>query len=118
MGEVGDYVASLAGAERDAVTRVLDRAREMVPDAEEGRSYGMPALCHRGRPLLAVVVAKTHIGLYPFSSSVIAALSADLAGFSTSKGAIRFQPDVPLPDDVLDRLVLARRDEIDGKLGR
>ncbi len=44
---------------------------------------------------------------------MIAALSADLGGFSPSQGAIRFQVDAPLPDDVLDRIVLARRDEID-----
>lgn len=113
MGEVDDYVASLAGAERAAVARVLDRARELVPDAEEGHSYGMPALRHRGSPLISIVVTKSHIGLYPFSPAIIEAMSADLAPFSPSKGAIRFQPSAPLPDDVLDRIVLARRDEID-----
>ncbi len=115
---MGDYVASLAGAERDAVARVMDRARELVPDVEEGRSYGMPALRHRGRPLLAVVVTKSHIGLYPFSPPVIAAMAGALAAFDVSKGTIRFRPDAPLPDDALDRIVLARRDEIDTALSQ
>lgn len=113
MGDVSEYVASLAGPERAAVERVVERARRLVPDAEEGRSYGMPALRHRGSPLVAVVVTKTHIGLYPFSPPVIEALARDLAPFDCSKGAIRFRPDAPLPDDLLDRIVLARRDEID-----
>lgn len=118
MGDVTDYVAGLAGAEQAAVAHVMDRARALVPEAEEGRSYGMPALRHRGSPLLSAQVTPTHIGLYPFSPAVIEALSADLAGFDVSKGTIRFQPDRPLPDDILDRLVLARRDEIDARARR
>ena len=115
MGEVDDYLASLTGAEHDAVARVVGRARALVPDAEDGRSYGMPALRHRGSPLVAVVATKNHIGLYPFSPPVIAALAGELAAFDVSKGTVRFQPDAPLPDDVLDRLILARRDEIDAR---
>lgn len=118
MGEVADYVASLDGAPRAAVARVLDRARELVPGAEEGHSYGMPALRHRGSPLVAVVATRSHIGLYPFSPAIIAAMSGDLAPFSPSKGAIRFQPEAPLPDELVDRIVLARRDEIDARRTR
>ena len=113
MGDVAEYVAGLDGVERTAVARVVDRARELVPATEEGRSYGMPALRYRGRPLVAVQVTRSHVGLYPFSSAIIEALSTELAAFHPSKGAIRFQPEAPLPDDVLDRIVLARRDEID-----
>lgn len=113
MGEVGDYVASLDGPDRDAVVRVLDRARALVPDADEGRSYGMPALRHLGRPLISVVVAKRHIGVYPFSPAAILTVADRLDGFDRSKGTIRFTPDHPLPDDVVDDLVRARRAEID-----
>ena len=118
MGEVAEYVASLEGEQRTAVARVLDRARALVPDVEEGHSYGMPALRHRGSPLVAVTVTRSHIGLYPFSPAIIAAMSADLAPFAPSKGAIRFQPEAPLPDDLVDRIVLARRDEIDTRRTR
>ena len=113
MGAVEEYLSGLEGVEREAVGRVLGRALELVPEAEESRSYGMPTLRYRGKPLISAIVTKSHVGVYPFSSAVIAALSMDLGGFSPSKGAIRFQLDAPLPDDVLDRIVLARRDEID-----
>jgi uncharacterized protein YdhG (YjbR/CyaY superfamily) len=118
MGEVTDYVASLTGAQHYAVARVFDRARTLVPDAEEGRSYGMPALLHRGKALLAVVVRRSHIAVYPYSGSVVAGLAAELAAFSTSSGTIRFQVDAPLPDELVDAIVLARRDQIDGGTGR
>jgi len=118
MGDVADYVASLEGPERAAVARVIDRARRLVPDADEGLSYGLPALRHRGRPLVAVVARREHIALYPFSSAVIEALSGELTAFAPSKGTIRFGPDAPLPDDLIDRIVLARRDEIAVSLAR
>jgi uncharacterized protein YdhG (YjbR/CyaY superfamily) len=118
MGDVSDYLDTLDGPERDAVARVLDRARSLVPDADEGRSYGMPALRYRGSPLLSVMVTKQHLGLYPFSPEVLAALADDLTGFRTTKGSVSFQPDAPLPDDVLDRIVLARRAEIDARARR
>ncbi|MFC4626831.1 iron chaperone [Promicromonospora alba] len=116
MDEFTDYIASLDGSVRDAVERVRARALELVPDAEEGVSYGMAALRYRGSPLVSARATAKHIGLYPFSPPAIEALEAletDLTGFSTSKGTIRFTSDRPLPDDVLDRLILFRRDEID-----
>jgi uncharacterized protein YdhG (YjbR/CyaY superfamily) len=115
VGDVEDYLATLSGPEHDAVARVYDRARALVPDAEEGRSYGMPALRYRGSPLVSAMVTRTHVGLYPFSPEVLAALADELGAFRTTKGSVAFQTDTPLPDDVLDRLVAARRDEIDAR---
>ncbi|SKC71370.1 iron chaperone [Krasilnikoviella flava] len=115
MGDVEDYLTTLSGPERDAVARVYERARALVPGVEEGRSYGMPALRYRGSPLVSVMVTRTHLGVYPFSPDVITALADELQGFRTTKGSVSFQPDSPLPDDVLDRIVAARRDEIDAR---
>ncbi len=113
MGEVADYVASLDETRREVVAHVYDRARELVPDVEEGISYGMPALRYRGSPLLSIQATKRHVGLYPFSPAVIEFVADELGGFTVTKGSIGFQPGAPLPDDVLDRIVLTRRDEID-----
>lgn len=113
MDELTEYIASLDGPARDAVEHVRARALALVPEAEEGMSYGMAALRYRGSPLISAQATAKHIGLYPFSPPAIDALAPDLAGFSTSKGTVRFTPEQPLPDDVLDRLILFRRDEID-----
>ncbi len=113
MGEMSDYIAGLESPERDLIERIRARAVALVPDAVEGRSYGMPALRYRGSPLLSVMSTKDHIGLYPFSPPVVSAVEAELDGWSWSKGTIRFTPEHPLPDSVVDRIVLLRRDEID-----
>ncbi|WP_353815893.1 iron chaperone [Agromyces sp. SYSU T00266] len=118
MGEVTEYVAGLHEPARSAVEGVYLVAREVVPDAEEGRSYGMPALRYAGKPLLAVMEAKAHIGLYPFSPAVIDGAADLLEGFYRTKGTVRFTPEHPLPEDAVRRLVSLRRDEIDAASGR
>ncbi|GEL94336.1 iron chaperone [Cellulomonas composti] len=114
MSELSDYLEGLPDGTREVVGHVYARARSLVPEAEDGVGYGMPALRYRGKPLLSVMVAKGHIGLYPFSPPALDTVRDELGDFSTAKGTVRFTPEHPLPDDVLDRLVLARRAEIDG----
>ena len=113
MGVLTDYLDRLDEPVRAAVQRVYTRASELVPDVEDGVSYGVPALFHRGRPLVGVSPSAKHLSLFPYSSHVVEAVAADLDGFSVSKGTIRFTATQPIPDAVLDRIIELRRDEID-----
>ncbi|WP_163543336.1 iron chaperone [Occultella kanbiaonis] len=116
MGTVDDLLAGLDPADRPSVERIYEIAREQVPDAEQGLGYGMPALVHRGKPLVSVMRAKKHIGVYPFSPAAVAAVADDLAGhpgIGLDKGTIRYQPEHPLPDAVVRTLVRARQEQIE-----
>lgn len=42
-------------------------------------------------------------------------MADDLAGFSLSKGTIRFTPDTPVPEVVIERMVRLRLAEITGR---
>jgi uncharacterized protein YdhG (YjbR/CyaY superfamily) len=112
MGTVDDSLAALSEPDRGCLHRVIDIARAMVPEAVEGMSYGMPALKFEGKPLIGVVAAAKHLSVFPFSPAVIDAVAGRLEGYSLSKGTIRFTPDHPLPDDVLEEIVRLRRAEI------
>lgn len=114
MGTVDDYLEGLSPDDRAAVRRVYAIAREVVPDAEQGKGYGMPALVHNGKSLLSVMRAKNHIGVYPFSPAAIDAAADMLEGVDRDKGTVRFQPDAPLRDDAIRTMVAFRRDQIDG----
>ncbi len=113
MAEMSEYIAGLEPPERKLIARIRAQAVALVPDAVEGTSYGMPALRYRDSPLLSVMSAKGHIGLYPFSPEVVSVVSAELDGYSWSKGTIRFTTEHPLPDTLVERIVVLRRDEID-----
>lgn len=114
MGSVDDALAALPSPRREALRHVIDVARGVAPDAVDGVSYGVPALKVGGRPLIGVSASAQHLSIFPFSPAALEAVSADLGAFSTSKGTLRFTPDAPVPDDVLERLVRARLSEIAG----
>jgi uncharacterized protein YdhG (YjbR/CyaY superfamily) len=108
-----EYLERLGSAEREALERVRAVVGRVAPEAEEGKSYGMPAFIYQGRPLLGLGAAKKHLSIFPFSPAVVEAVEARLAGFDLAKGTIRFTPDQPVPEDVLEDVVRARREEID-----
>jgi uncharacterized protein YdhG (YjbR/CyaY superfamily) len=108
-----EYLDDLEPGQRTALRKVRELVLTEVPQAEEGKSYGMPALMLAGRPLLGFRVAEHHMSIFPFSPSALDAVRARLADFELSKGTIRFSEDRPIPDDVLRDLVSARRAEIE-----
>jgi len=114
MGTIDEYLSGLEPADAAVIGHIYDVARQEVPDAEQGTGYGMPALVHRGKPLLSVMRASKHIGLYPFSPDAIDAARDLLGEADTAKGTIRFQPDAPPSDEAMRALVIARRSQIEG----
>ena len=113
MGAVDDYLAGLDAETAAVVGGVYARALELVPEAEQGTGYGMPALRYRGKPLVSAIATKRHLSLFPFSGSVVAAVAGELEGFDLSKGTIRFSGERPLPKTVVTKVVELRRAEID-----
>lgn len=51
------------------------------------------------------------------SPAVIVAHAADIEGFDTSQGTVRFTPDKPLPSDLVAKLLRARMAETDQRWG-
>ena len=118
MGEVTDYIAGLDEPARSLLERYWARAVAVVPEAEEGTSYGMAALRYRGRPLIGVISTKQGYSVFPFSPAVVENVIAQLDGFQSTKGGIKFTDEHHLPPGAFDALVTRRRDEIDAALSK
>jgi uncharacterized protein YdhG (YjbR/CyaY superfamily) len=112
MSAIDDYLHGLAPDQKAALARVRESVAALVPDAEEGRSYGMPAFIYAGRPLLGLRAAQKHLSIFPFSAGAIEAVSDRLDGFDLAKGTIRFTPDHPVPETVLADVIDLREREI------
>lgn len=115
MAQIDDYLAELDPESAEIVGDAYSVARGLLPEATEGVSYGMPALLYEGSPLLSVMRAKAHIGIYPYSPAVVTEVLGKLPpirGLTSAKGTIRVPLDAPVPDVLIRYLVLARRDEI------
>lgn len=80
--------------------------QKAAPDATEKISYGMPCFYLEGN-LVYFAAMKNHIGFYP-SSSGVANFQKELKDYQTSKGAIQFPLDKPLPLKLVATIVKFR----------
>lgn len=98
-----------AGSSLEALRRSIG---EMLPDADQGLSYGVPVFRVAGRPVAGFSAAKRWLSYLPHSGEVMAKLADELANFETSKGAVKMPIDSPLPIDVVRQLVQERLAEL------
>lgn len=110
-------LAKLPADQRAALQDLRETITEVAPDAVEAMSYGAPAFRYRDHPLVSYAAAKAHCAFYVMSPEVIVAHEADLNGFDTSKGTVRFTPDKPLPAELVAKIVRARMAESDARWG-
>jgi uncharacterized protein YdhG (YjbR/CyaY superfamily) len=111
---VDDYFVGLEPSTRAAFEHIRSLVMDIVPDADDGTSYGMAAIRYQRKPLLGFRAAKDHLSIFPFSPGVVDAVRDRLAGFELSKGTIRFTVATPLPDEVVRDVVRLRIHEIAG----
>jgi len=111
--DVTEYLSGLAEADRTRIDEIYSYARELVPDAVEGLSYGMPALLYKGKGLISVMKTAKHIGVYPFGNLAELASEVAAAGLDTTKGSIHLKDGQTLPVDLLDAFIRRRVAQID-----
>ena len=106
--EIDRYLSGIEEPKRTTLERLRQSILKVVPDAEEGISYGMPAFRVRGKVVAGFAAFKNHLTYAPHSGSVLDQLADDLEGYSTTKGVLRFPVDEPLPDTLVEKLVQVR----------
>ena len=103
---IDEYLATLSNDKRAALERLRETIRAAAPRAEECISYQLPAFRLDGKLLVAFGAWANHCAFY--AGTVMEAHKAELKDYDTSKGAIRFQADNPLPATLVRKLVKAR----------
>lgn len=106
MSVVDEYLSTLADSEKAVVAHMYGVVREMVPDVTEELSYAMPAFKYKGKSLVAIMVNKRFLSLYPFGA--VDKLGLDLSGFERTSGSVHFSVEKPIPDSLLRQIVAAR----------
>lgn len=110
---IDEYIA----AQDDDKKLVLQQFRKIIkaaaPKAEEVISYGMPAF-KQGSVLVYFSAMKEHYGFYP-TSKPIEVFKDKLKPYKTSKGAIQFPADKPIPEKLITEIVKYRLKEVQNK---
>ena len=106
---VDEYIAAFPPEAREHMRALREVIAQEAPQAREKISWQMPTFTLYGN-LVHFAAHQKHIGFYPAPSAILA-FEKELAGYQTSKGAIRFPLDRPLPLDLIRRIVAFRVEE-------
>jgi uncharacterized protein YdhG (YjbR/CyaY superfamily) len=106
--EVDAYLRDLGEPKRSTLEKMRSTILEIVPEAEQVISYGIPAFRVGGSTVAGIAAFKDHLSYLPFSGSVLAQLTDELDGYSMTKSSLHFEVDQPLPKALVERLIAAR----------
>ena len=110
--EIDDYLANLDEPKRTTLQKLRQTIQSIIPEAEQGMSYGMPAFRLDGKVIAGFAAFKNHLSYLPHSGSVLPEIADDIAGYVTSKGALQFSIDKALPKTLVRKLIAVRLREI------
>jgi uncharacterized protein YdhG (YjbR/CyaY superfamily) len=112
--DIDAYINALDEPSRSTLEQVRRTILEIVPEAEQGLSYGAPAFTVDGKRVAGFAAFAKHLTYAPHSGTVTAKLPDELAGYVVSKGSFQFSVDAPLPKKLVKRLIEVRLAEVRG----
>ena len=110
---IDEYIRAFPRDVQKKLADLRSTIRRAAPDAVEKIAYRMPTFFQK-KNLVHFAAYQHHIGFYPTPSG-IAAFKDELTRYVTSKGAIQFPIDEPLPLDLVTRIVKFRVAENEAK---
>ena len=111
---IAKYLASLSAERRAALQRLRKLVHSAHPKLEECISYGIPAVRLDGKMLVAFCSTAKHLSFFP-GAHPVRTHRAELKGFDSDKGTVRFSVDDPLPAALVRKLVKTRVAEFKAK---
>jgi uncharacterized protein YdhG (YjbR/CyaY superfamily) len=101
-----EYIAQFPEEIRVLLEGVRKVIKETAPEATERISYGMPGFYQNGM-LVWFAGHKSHIGFYPTGEGV-EVFKDEFAGYKSSKGAVQFPLDKPIPFELIRKVTRYR----------
>ncbi|HHU80922.1 MAG TPA: hypothetical protein GXZ35_06260 [Acholeplasmataceae bacterium] len=103
---IDDYIKGFSTEIQEKLQSIRKTIAEAAPEAIEKISYQMPTFYFHGN-LVHFAAFKNHIGFYPAPSGIANFLD-ELLDYKTSKGAVQFPLDKPIPFDLISKIVKFR----------
>ena len=106
--EVDAYLRNVEEPKRSTLDELRRTILEIVPQAEQVISYGIPAFRVGGNTVAGIAAFKDHLSYLPFSGSVLGQLADELDGYTTTKSSLHFPVDRSLPKTLVEKLIAVR----------
>jgi uncharacterized protein YdhG (YjbR/CyaY superfamily) len=103
---IDEYIKTFPNDIRKILESVRQTIKKAAPDAEEAISYQIPTFKLNGN-LVHFAAFKNDIGFYP-GSKAIEIFQKDLTKYKSSKGAVQFPIDKPIPLSLIQKIVKHR----------
>jgi uncharacterized protein YdhG (YjbR/CyaY superfamily) len=110
--DIDSYLATVDEPKRTRLEELRRSILAVIPEAEQCISYGMPAFKLQGKTVAGFAAFKNHLSYLPHSGSVLEKLGGDLGSYQSTKGALHFAIDEPLPPGLVNKLVTTRMQEL------
>jgi len=106
---IDEYISTFPEDIQEILEKMRKVIQEAAPEAEEAISYGMPTFKLNGN-LVHFAAYKNHIGFYPAPSG-IEAFKEEISVYKSSKGAVQFPLNKPVPYELVKKMVIFRVEE-------
>ena len=103
---IGDYISEFEPNYQTLLIQMWETISTAAPEATEDIKYAMPTFVLNGN-LVHFAAFKNHIGFYPGPAAILY-FSKELAPYKTSKGAIQFPINQPIPLPLVTKIVQFR----------
>jgi len=109
---VGEYLNAAPKPQRSTLLQLRGTLRNILPDATEMLSYGVPTFRVGKSAVAGYAYFKNHCSYFPHSGSVLSELADELEAYQWSKGTLRFPIGESLPQPLVQRLVAVRLEQL------
>jgi uncharacterized protein YdhG (YjbR/CyaY superfamily) len=100
---VDEYISQFPEDVQDILHKIRVVIKQSAPGITERISYQMPGFYLNGM-VVWFAVHKNHIGFYPKGSG-IEIFKTELSEYKTSKGAVQFPLNKPIPYELISKMV-------------
>ncbi len=104
---IDEYINTLPALSQDKISSLRALVHKLFPQAAEAIKYGVPTYILQNKNLVHFAAFKKHIGIYP-GPEIIKSFSQELINYPTSKGAIQFALENPLPLPLIKKIIKQR----------
>lgn len=105
------YIKQFDLTTQKILDKIYSGLKKQIPNASEAIKYGMPTFVVNGKNLLHFAAYEKHIGFYPTPEPIVK-FKKELLKYKTSKGAIQFPLDQPMPYELIKKITAFRTKQV------